>query len=122
MGLFRRKTTQPAPPVVVSSLEHRLKCSGEDARKFSVTPDETAFFSALEAALDGQSYTATRMADGTISVSTHRAYLGKIKLQGRKTRMQYMTSLYNTKSVEDAPLEEYIQHLTYWVKSSKRRA
>lgn len=76
MGLFRRKTTQPAPPVVVSSLEHRLKCAGESARKFSVTPDETAFFSALEAALDGQSYTATRMADGTISVSTHRAYLG----------------------------------------------
>lgn len=61
----------------------------------------------------------TRMANGAISVSTSSAYIGKIRLQGRKTWMQYMTSLYNAEVAENLPLEEYIQLLKYWVRTVK---
>lgn len=84
------------------------------------TPDEEAFLSALEAALIAAhkrpDYSATRAANGTISVKNRHAYLGKIKLQGRKTWMQYMVSLYDAEVAENEPLEEYILLLKYWVK------
>ena len=49
---------------------------------------------ALEAALrqghKSVALTISRMANGALSVSSPRAYLGKVKLQGRKTWMQYI--------------------------------
>lgn len=97
-----------------------MKFSSDAARKYKVMPEEERFFSALEAALSAGhkngAYKITRMADGAISVQSRHAYLGKIKLQGRKTWMQYMTGLYNAEQVEDAPLDEYVRLLKYWVK------
>lgn len=61
--------------------------------------------------------TISRMANGVLSVNSSRAYLGKIKLQGRRTWMQYMTRN-DAESIEDAPLEEYIHHLSFWVRSA----
>lgn len=76
---------------------------------------------ALEAALrQGHKSTAltiSRMANGALSVSSPRAYLGKVKLQGRKTWMQYIVRN-DAKSIEGAPLEEYIHHLNFWVRSA----
>lgn len=87
-----------------------------------LTPEEAAFFSALDAALKAARkdtlYKITRMANGAISVQNRQAYIGKIKLKGRKTWMQYTVGLYNTKTVEDEPLEEYIRLLKYWVKTA----
>lgn len=86
----------------------------------NLTPDEGAFFYALESALRAAhkctEYTATRQANGAISVRNRHAYLGKIKLHGRKTWMQYMTGLYDAEVAENEPLEEYIRLLKYWVK------
>lgn len=86
------------------------------------TPEEAAFFSALDAALKAAHkntfYKATRMANGAISVQNQHAYIGKIKLRGRKTWMQYMTGLYNAETAEDEPLEEYIRLLRFWVKTA----
>ena len=80
------------------------------------TEDEKRFFDALEAALvaarKSPAVNITRMADKALSVRSRHGYLGKIKLQGRKTWMQYMTSLYNAEVAENRPLEEYIQLLT----------
>lgn len=61
--------------------------------------------------------TISRMANGALSVSSPRAYLGKVKLQGRKTWMQYIVRN-DAKSIEGAPLEEYIHHLNFWVRSA----
>ena len=89
-------------------------------KEYHTTPDEEAFFAALDTALTAarksSSYTITRMANGALSVSSRRAYLGKVKLQGRKTWMQYMTGPLTSKPAEDEPLEEYIRLLKYWVK------
>ncbi len=49
--------------------------------------------------------------------SSPRAYLGKVKLQGRKTWMQYIVRN-DAESIEGAPLEEYIHHLNFWVRSA----
>ena len=83
------------------------------------TEDEKRFLDALEAALvavrKSPAVNITRMA---LSVRSRHGYLGKIKLQGRKTWMQYMTSLYNVEVAENRPLEEYIQLLKYWVRAA----
>jgi hypothetical protein len=127
---FRRKAAAapaPAPQEVVSSLKDCIDYNTVTSKKWEVTPEENAFFAALErelrAAHKSTYYHATRMANGAISVtSDRRVYLGKIKLQGKKTWMQYMTSLYDADSVEDEPLEAYMELVRYWVKAAGRRS
>lgn len=86
------------------------------------TEDEKRFLEALEAALTAAKKSpvvdVTRMANKALSVRSRHGYLGKIKLQGRKTWTQYMTSLYNAEVAENLPLEEYIQLLKYWVRAA----
>lgn len=98
-----------------------IRYTTESSRRWSITPDEEAFLTALEAALrqghKSAALTISRMANGALSVNSPRAYMGKIKLQGRKTWMQYMVRN-DAKSIEDAPLEEYIHHLIFWVRSA----
>ena len=99
-----------------------MEYSTETARKYDVTPDEERFFSAFSAALrqakKSEFYNLTRMSDGAISVRSQHGYLGKIRLQGRKTWMQYMTSLYDAEVAENQPLEDYIKLLKYWVRAA----
>lgn len=124
MFFKRKKAASSAPSVVLQRprVLDGLHYGSDTARKYVVTPEETAFFEALDATLCAANkstfYTATRMADGALSVSSSKAYMGKIKLQGRKTWMQYMTGLYNSHTLEDASLEDYIQMLKYWAKSA----
>lgn len=98
-----------------------IRYTTESSRRWSITPDEEAFLAALEVALrrgrKSTDLTINRMANGVLSVNSSRAYLGKIKLQGRRTWMQYMTRN-DAESIEDAPLEEYIHHLSFWVRSA----
>lgn len=98
-----------------------IRYTTESSRRWSVTADEEAFLAALEVALrrgrKSTDLTISRMANGVLSVNSSRAYLGKIKLQGRRTWMQYMTRN-DAESIEDAPLEEYIHHLSFWVRSA----
>ena len=86
------------------------------------TEDEKRFLEALEATLTAAKKSpvvdVTRMANKALSVRSRHGYLGKIKLQGRKTWMQYMTSLYNAEVAENLPLEEYIKLLKYWVRAA----
>lgn len=98
-----------------------IRYTTESSRRWSVTPDEEDFLAALEAALrqghKSVALTISRMANGALSVSSPRAYLGKVKLQGRKTWMRYIVRN-DAKSIEGAPLEEYIHHLNFWVRSA----
>ena len=98
-----------------------IRYTTESSRRWSVTPDEEACLAALEAALrqghKSAALTISRMANGALSVNSPRAYMGKIKLQGHKTWMQYIVRN-DAKSIEGAPLEEYIHHLNFWVRSA----
>lgn len=87
------------------------------------TEDEKRFLDALEAALvaarKSPAVNITRMADKALSVRSRHGYLGKIKLQGRKTWMQYMTSLYNAEVAENRPLEEYMAKIQKMIDKSR---
>ena len=115
--------SRPITPVPVRQSPY-IKSSTASSEKYTVIPDEERFFWALEDALAEQglnTYTSlTRMANGAISVSTGSVYVGKIKLQGRKTWMQYMTGPYNAEAEENLPLEGYIKLLKYWVRTIKK--
>lgn len=98
----------------ISFIQARLQ------KKYQLTLEEKRFLfrltSGLREARKDTKLQVRRMADGTLSVSSHRAYLGKIKLQGKKTWMQYPVNLYDVREAEDKTLEEYSQLLKYWVK------
>lgn len=125
MGLLKRLgLSRPAASPAPVRRPLYMKYSTASSEKYSITPDEERFFWAFEDALmenDLDTYISlTRMANGAISVSTSSAYIGKIKLQGRKTWMQYMTGLYNAEVEENLLLEGYIQLLKYWVRTIKK--
>lgn len=107
---FARKAPRMAEPEPT-----KLICAPDD-----VTPEERTFFAAFEQALRAAKkpvhYQCSRMSNKAISVKTSHAYLGKIKLQGKKTWMQYMTGLYDTETAENQTLDIYISLLKYWVK------
>ena len=116
-----RKECLAALPLYVKKEMPYISYNTATARKYELTEDEMAFLDALEEKLRAAKKSTycriTRMANGALSVNSSRAYLGKIKLQGRKTWMQYMVRN-DAESVEDAPLEEYIRHLNFWVRSA----
>lgn len=125
MGLLKRLgLSRPAASPAPVRRPLYMKYSTASSEKYSITPDEERFFWAFEDALmenDLDTYISlTRMSNGAISVSTSSAYIGKIKLQGRKTWMQYMTDLYNAEVEENLLLEGYIQLLKYWVRTVKK--
>lgn len=86
------------------------------------TPEECYFLECLERALiaAGKSpyFRVRRMSTKALSVNSERAYLGKIKLQGKTTWMQYLTGLYGAERVENRSLDEYVQLIKYWVKAA----
>ncbi len=93
--------------------------SGETAKKYQVTLEEKRFLfrlvSSLREAHKDTQLQIYRMANGALSVYSSRAYLGKIKLQGKMTWMQYPKGN-DTKDAEDKTLDEYFQLLKHWVK------
>ena len=106
MGILKRLgLSRPAAGPAPVRRPLYVKYSTSSSEKYAITPDEERFFWAFEDALMGQDLSTymslTRMANGAISVSTSSAYIGKIRLQGRKTWMQYMTSLYNAEVAEN---------------------
>lgn len=119
MGLFTRaKAQKPPPPSVLDGLIY----NSETAHKYSITDIEAAFFLTFEALLKSRrkspsAIQVSRMADGALEVRSRRAYLGKVKLQGRRTYMQYMATLYDAEIAEDKTLEEYAALLKYWLKA-----
>ena len=128
-GLFLKLTDGLCTECNAVVLNHQ-KCktqpeiiySTDSARKFDLTQDELVLLEALESGLKSANKSPyckiTRMATGALSVNSSRAYLGKIKLQGRKTWMQYMAGLYSSEMAEDKTLSEYIHLLRYWIKSA----
>lgn len=85
------------------------------------TEAELRFLAALEDALrqahKSTHYTVTRMSNKALTVrSASYVYLGKIKLQGRKTWMQYPKRGGNFDVLEGGTLEDYVALIPRWVK------
>ncbi|MBD8037084.1 hypothetical protein H9635_10035 [Solibacillus sp. A46] len=62
-----------------------------------------------------------RMSNKTISFSYNSYPVGKIKLQGRKTWMQILTSPYDQERIEDASNHEYIEAIESWIDFIKKQ-
>lgn len=56
-----------------------------------------------------------RMSNKAIDFSYNSYPIGKIKLQGRKTWMQILTSLYEQERLEDVSSSEYIEAIDSWI-------
>lgn len=62
-----------------------------------------------------------RMSNKTISFSYNSYPVGKIKLQGKKTMMQILTSLYDQECLENALNHEYIDAIDSWIDYIKKQ-
>lgn len=88
---------------------------------FETTDEEDAFFRELvkqtiEAKLNPDLFYFEPMSDKSFSVQYQNYPIGKIKLTGRKTHMQILKGLYEIKSFDNLPLQEYILHIPEWIK------
>lgn len=56
-----------------------------------------------------------RKSDKAIAVFYKRIYVGRIKLQGRKTWMQILPNLYDVRKLENEELDTYIENIDLWI-------
>ncbi|MBQ9609358.1 MAG: hypothetical protein IJV15_07950 [Lachnospiraceae bacterium] len=78
---------------------------------------EQIFFDKMKEALSeiDRTINLNRMSDGTISVYSNTYYVGKIKLTGKKHRMQILKGLQTVKVI-DGELDDFIQHIPDWIR------
>lgn len=122
-NMIFRTDGQPITDAEVPYLQQlgvELRLSKPVGAPADATQEEAIFFAAFERALAEAhkplSYRCTRMSTKALSVNSSKAYLGKIKLQGRKTWMQYIKRGGNADLLENGTLEQYIDLLHYWVR------
>ena len=60
-----------------------------------------------------------RLSNKTLNAWYNDRYLGKIKLQGRKTYMQILNGLFGVEVIRDCTLEEYLKHIDGWIEYIK---
>lgn len=90
---------------------------------YEVTAEETRFLDALMSKsehLITERYRFERLSNGTINVWYRRYFVGKVKLQGRRTFFMYMKNIYDSVTIEDATLNDYINSLDLWIKYINR--
>lgn len=89
---------------------------------YEVTAEETMFLDALMSKsehLTGR-YSFERLANGTLNVMYNRYFVGKVKLQGRRTFFMYNKNIYDSVTIEDATLNDYINSIDLWIKYINR--
>ena len=92
------------------------------SKLYEVTADETMFLDTLmnkSEHLTGR-YSFERLANGTLNVMYNRYFVGKVKLQGRRTFIMYMKNIYDSVTIEDATLNDYINSIDLWIKYINR--
>lgn len=60
-----------------------------------------------------------RLSDKTLNAWYNNYYLGKIKLQGKKTYMQILNGLFGAEVIRDCTLEECLKHIDGWIEYIK---
>lgn len=90
--------------------------SSNPAKEYLVNDLEQRFFEELSSKLSAQENSKIhliRMSDGTLSVQYCGCPVGKIKLQGRKHRMQVLKNLYDVDSIEGT-YDDFIIQIDSW--------
>lgn len=85
------------------------------SKTYDVNELENKFFESLFSKINSEGFVLVRMSDGTISVELNTYAVGKIKLQGKKHKMQILKSLYKHDMIEGS-IDDFIEHQDEWVK------
>lgn len=101
--LFRKKKKEP--------VTLNVKFNTESAKKYTIIPDEEIFVNALALHINPRSIILTRLSDGTLNVTTPDAYLGKVRLQGKKKYIQCYPDTFYADTVD-----ELIKYIPLWFK------
>lgn len=88
--------------------------TNETNNKYKINSDEELFFNSVYDEI-GDYIKLQRMSDGTLSVYYYTYPIGKIKLQGRKHKMQILKGLYGVKWI-DGDINDFIPHIIDWKK------
>lgn len=91
--------------------------STNSTKKYEVNDDEKLFFGVVFEEI-GEGIELNRMSDGTLDVNYCGYPIGKIKLQGRKYKMQILKGLYGIRWIE-GNLNDFISHIQDWKKYVK---
>ena len=83
-------------------------------KNYEINKDEELFFNKLFDEV-GDGIRLQRMSDGSISVSYYTYPIGKIKLQGRKHKMQILKGYHGVKWIE-GNINDFISHIPDWKK------
>lgn len=83
-------------------------------KKYEINEAEELFFNTLYDEV-GDGIKLKRMSDGMIEVSYYTYPIGRIKLQGRKYKMQILNGLYDVKWI-DGTIDDFLPHISDWKK------
>lgn len=106
-------------PALYDAMVDRIECDSKDLRNLPITDNEEQFFKALLMECDkiGMSryLKLQRLSNKSFNVWCN-CYVGKIKLQGRDTYMQYLNLRDSVYLAENNPLRDYIKLIKKWIK------
>lgn len=60
-----------------------------------------------------------RLSNKTLNAWYNAYYLGKIRLQGKRTYMQNLHGLFGVDIIENCTLDEYLEHIDRWIEHIK---
>lgn len=83
-------------------------------KTYEVNDIEEAFFDAVYNEI-GEGVHLERMSDGTLSVYYQSYPIGKVKLRGRKHKMQILKGLYGMKWIEGSK-DDFLPYIADWKK------
>ncbi|WP_418302349.1 hypothetical protein [Lysinibacillus fusiformis] len=122
-SITNANNTQPYAGVVSKEYFEIVTRNLIESKYCDISNDEEVFINYLLFKLQQsnlKSVNLTRMSTKAISVSYNGYPIGKIKLQGKKTWMQILTSLYDHSTLENVLLEEYIDSVDLWIAYIKK--
>ena len=83
-------------------------------KEYKINVLEESFFNTVYEEI-GEGINIIRMSDGMLEVFYQSYYVGKIKLQGRKHKMQILKGLYDIKWIE-GNINDFLPHIKDWKK------
>lgn len=109
--------------------EYQIKCNMISPTKlYDISSDEDKFVKELllkskNVGLSPEKFSFTRLSNGTINVDydylNNGGFVGKVKLQGRKTYIMYMKNLYDTVTV-NGNADECLKTIDNWITYIKK--
>ena len=128
-GQSNQFNEHPVPQVTLDDVDRDTQTLTEkimtnSGKKYEVNKMEEHFIKSLvsllyEANISPKEIYIERMSDGTLNFTNNIAQIGRIKLQGRATKMQVLRGQSGVDWYENKSLDFYIDQLPKWVKQIK---